>query len=116
MPVDNSASRHSPVQDRQMHWVYILECADGSLYVGSTKNLDERVQQHQHGFGAAYTRRRGRRPVRLVWCADFDSIGEAYQIEKQIQGWSRAKRLALIEGRWADLPGLARGRSGRPDG
>jgi len=99
-----------------MPWVYILECADSSFYVGSTKNLDERVQQHQNGLGAAYTRRRGRRPVRLAWSAEFDSIGEAYQIEKQIQGWSRAKRLAVIEGRWADLPKLARGRFGRPGG
>ncbi|GAB3765881.1 putative endonuclease [Nocardioides ginsengisegetis] len=88
-----------------MPWTYILECADGSFYVGSTWDLDRRVAEHDAGTGAAYTRRR--RPVRLAWAAEFARIDEAYRFEKQVQGWSRAKRLALIEGRLDDLPELA---------
>jgi len=67
-----------------MGWTYILECADGSLYVGSTVDLERRVGEHDAGVGAAYTRRR--RPVRLVWSAQYASIEEAFRYEKQIQG------------------------------
>jgi putative endonuclease len=51
--------------------------------------------------------RRGRRPVRLVFAAEFPRIDEAFAFEKRVQGWSRAKRQAVIDQRWADLPGLA---------
>jgi predicted GIY-YIG superfamily endonuclease len=88
-----------------MPWAYILECADGSFYVGSTKDLDQRVEEHNIGIGATYTR--WRRPVRLAWAAEFERIDEAFAFEKRVQNWSRAKRLALIEGRFGDLPGLA---------
>ena len=88
-----------------MAWMYILECADGSYYVGSTVNLDARLWQHNEGLGAAYTRRR--RPVKLVCALDFARIDEAFAFEKMVQGWSRKKRIALIEGRWGDLPKLA---------
>ena len=88
-----------------MAWVYILRCSDGSFYVGSTTDLDRRVWQHNNGEGAAYTRRRT--PVELVWCQVFDRIDEAWAFEKRLQTWSRAKRLALIEGRVDDLPLLA---------
>lgn len=93
-----------------MPWTYILECSDGSFYVGSTWDLERRVSEHNLGLGAAYTRRR--RPVRVVWSAEFERISEAYWYEKQVQNWSRAKRKALIAGKFDDLPGLARGRSG----
>ena len=89
-----------------MPFVYILECRDRSYYVGSTRDLERRLSQHALGLGAAYTRHR--RPVRLVWHAYYDSIAQAYAFEKRVQGWSRAKRLALIEGRWNDLPELSR--------
>ena len=65
--------------------------------------------QHSAGEGAEYTRRR--RPVRVVWTAEFPSVRDAYLLEKQIQGWSRAKREALIAGRLELLPGLARGHN-----
>ncbi|MBC9732826.1 GIY-YIG nuclease family protein [Nocardioides marmotae] len=93
-----------------MAWTYLLECADGSYYVGSTTDLERRVSEHDLGLGAAYTRPRRRRPVRLVWSAEFNRIDDAYYFEKQLQGWSRAKRQALIDGRLDDLPALARGR------
>ena len=88
-------------------WLYILRCADGSLYVGSTVDLEARLWQHQEGQGAAYTRRRGRRPVELVYAEPFESVFMAFCREKQIQGWSRAKRLAYIEQRYDELPELA---------
>ncbi len=93
-----------------MAWAYLLHCADGSFYVGSTVDLERRVGEHDAGIGAAYTRPRRRRPVRLAWAGEFRRIEDAYRFEKQVQGWSRAKRIALIEGRLDDLTGLA----GRP--
>ena len=89
-----------------MPYVYILQCADGSYYVGSTRSLARRVGEHMSGLGAVYTSTRT--PVELVFAQEFERIGEAYAMEKQIQGWSRAKRKALIEGRYNDLPALSR--------
>ncbi len=88
-----------------MAWTYLLECSDGSYYVGSTIDLERRVAQHDAGEGAAYTRRR--RPVCLVWAAEFERIDDAFAFEKRVQGWNRRKRRALIEGRWDCLPELA---------
>lgn len=89
-----------------MPYVYILRCADDSFDVGSTCDVEARAQQHADGKGAAYTRRR--LPVELVWFEECSSIDEAFVLEKQVQGWGRAKRIALIEGRFADLPALSR--------
>ncbi|WP_354497675.1 GIY-YIG nuclease family protein [Mycetocola sp. 2940] len=86
--------------------MYILECADGSFYVGSTWHILERVQQHNEGMGAAYTR--NRLPVALVYTEEYASIAEAYGREKQVQGWNRRKRRALIEGRPEDLRDIER--------
>ena len=97
-----------------MAWTYILECADGSFYVGSTIDLERRISQHNLGEGASYTKPRRRRPVRLAWAADFARVDDAFFYEKRIRKWSRAKRIALIEGRYGDLPALARGRNRRP--
>jgi len=89
-----------------MGFTYILRCSDGSYYVGSTTTLELRLWQHNHSDdGAAYTR--SRRPVELLWAAEFDSIAEAFAFEKKVQGWNRAKREALIRGDWDALPGLA---------
>ena len=96
-----------------MAWVYILLCADGSYYVGSTVALETRVSQHNLGEGSAYTRPQRRRPVVLVWAMEFSRIDDAFEFEKQVQGWSRAKKIALMEGRYDDLPHLARGRRRR---
>lgn len=88
--------------------MYILECSDGSYYVGSTIDLGRRLEEHSLGLGAAYTR--VRRPVHLVYAEDFERIVDAYAFEKRVQGWSRAKRQALIDGRRAILPELSRNR------
>jgi putative endonuclease len=93
-----------------MPWTYIVECRDQTFYVGSTYDLERRVSEHNLGFGAKYTRPRRRRPVRLVWCAEFNRMDEAFWYEKQIQGWGRDKRIALIEGRLDLLQELAKSR------
>jgi putative endonuclease len=99
-----------PVDHRDMAWTYILECRDGTFYVGSTINLERRVSEHNLGFGSTYTRPRRRRPVKLVWSLAFERVGDAFWFEKQIQNWGREKRMALIEGREDDLRDLARNR------
>jgi putative endonuclease len=86
--------------------VYILRCADGSYYVGSTRSLPLRLEQHASGKGAIYTSTR--LPIELMWSHEFDSVAEAYAVEKKLQGWSRAKREALISGRVELLPELSR--------
>ena len=80
-------------------WMYILECSDGSYYTGSTNNLELRIQQHQNGKGANHTKKR--LPVKLAYFEAFERIDEAFYREKQVQGWSRKKKEALING----LPG-----------
>ena len=89
-----------------MAWMYILECADGSCYVGSTKDLKLRLSQHGEGIGSKYTSRR--LPVKLVYGEEYDRVADAFYREKQIQGWSRRKREALINGTPELLPALAK--------
>lgn len=86
--------------------MYILECADGSFYVGSTRHLMRRVEEHNCGEGAAYTRHR--LPVVLVYAEYYDRVADAFAREKQLQGWGRAKRIALITGAVEHLPPLSR--------
>ena len=89
-----------------MPWIYILKCCDGAYYTGSTVDLPLRVAQHNAGFGANFTRKR--LPVEVVFAEESESVELAFRREKQIQGWSRAKKEALIEARWDDLPALSR--------
>jgi len=91
-------------------WVYMLECADGSYYVGQTDSLEKRVAQHHAGdVPRCYTFKR--RPLILVWSQDFPSRMEALTSERQIKGWSRAKKQALIANDWLRLNELAKGRT-----
>jgi putative endonuclease len=87
-------------------FTYILECADGTFYTGSTKDLEKRIWQHNNGLGANYTK--ARLPVDLVYYEEYIRIDEAFHREKQIQGWSRKKKLALIEGKPELLPKLSK--------
>jgi putative endonuclease len=75
-------------------------------YVGSTKNLDQRIAQHISGLGSRYTS--GRLPVKLVYAEEYERITDAYSREKKVQNWSRAKREALINGNYEKLPPLAK--------
>jgi type I restriction enzyme S subunit len=86
-------------------YMYILQCADGSYYTGSTTNLELRLQQHQNGEGANHTRKH--LPVKLVYFEEFDRIDKAFYREKQVQGWSRKKKEALINGQLDQLHDLA---------
>lgn len=89
--------------------MYIFECADGSYYTGSTKNLELRLAQHQAGEGARHTARR--LLVSLVYYEEFARIDEAFFREKQVQGWSRKKKEALMQDRIEDLKRLAECRN-----
>ncbi|MDO8437421.1 MAG: DEAD/DEAH box helicase family protein [Nitrosomonadaceae bacterium] len=90
-------------------YMYLLECADGSLYTGSTTNLRARLQQHNDQEGARHTATRG--PVKLIYYETFDRIDEAFAREKQVQGWGREKKAALTKGNIDLLKQLSRGRS-----
>jgi predicted GIY-YIG superfamily endonuclease len=77
-------------------WVYILKCADNSYYTGKSQAIETRIEQHQQGVFKGYTY--SRRPVTLMWSAGFLTYKEAIMCERQIKGWSRAKKEALIRG------------------
>lgn len=79
-----------------MGYVYILDCADGSYYIGSTKDLERRLWQHQQEEGANDMVKR--LPVKLVFCEYYDLVKDAFERDKQVQGWSRKKKQALIAG------------------
>jgi putative endonuclease len=87
--------------------VYIVECADGSYYTGVTNDVERRVAQHNDLESATgFTARR--LPVQLVFAQQFTSPAEALAMEKRIKKWRREKKLALIEGRFEDLPKLSK--------
>ena len=96
-------------------FAYILRCADNSFYVGSSTgdDLAVRINQHNQGYFLGYTY--SRRPVQLVWSQHFDRITDAIAAERQIKGWSRAKKQALIQSDWATVQKLAKRRGGRED-
>ncbi|TMB68525.1 MAG: GIY-YIG nuclease family protein [Deltaproteobacteria bacterium] len=91
-------------------WVYILRCADQSYYVGHTDNLELRVAKHQAGEYAGYNRTR--LPVELLFVEEFASRTEAFERERQIKGWSRKKKEALMRGDWAEVSRLAHPSTG----
>jgi putative endonuclease len=93
-------------------WVYILRCSDGSYYTGYTTDLERRVAEHQAGEGGEWTKRR--LPVELVYSQEMASEDEAFRAERQIKGWSRAKKEALMAGEWDLLHWLAKKPKYRP--
>lgn len=88
--------------------LYILRCADGTLYVGHTSNLTAREKAHNEGTAAAYTATRG--PVRVVYSEEHSSIDAARRRERQIKGWTVLKKEALIAGDTKGLHTLSRRR------
>jgi predicted GIY-YIG superfamily endonuclease len=86
-------------------WTYMLRCADGRFYVGHTDNLEQRMGQHHQGGFCDFTTRR--RPVTLVWSQAMSTREEALAAERQLKGWSRAKKEALIGGDWSRISWLA---------
>ena len=96
-----------------MFWVYILRCADGSYYTGHTDNLEVRIGQHQAGECAGYTLTR--RPLELVWSQERPTREEALSAERQIKGWSRKKKEAMMRGDWVEVSRLAKSKSIPPE-
>jgi putative endonuclease len=91
--------------------VYILHCSDDSLYVGLTHDLEGRERSHNEGHGARHTL--SRRPVRVVYSEPFDTLEAAARRERQIKGWSRVKKDALISGNTDRLKMLSRSKASR---
>lgn len=87
-------------------WMYISECSDGTYYTGSTNNLKLRITQHQNGEGGNHTKKR--LPIKLVYFEEFDRVDKAFYREKQVQGWSRKKKEALINKQPEQLHDLAK--------
>jgi len=79
-----------------MWFIYILRCADDSLYIGETNDISGRVARHNHGRAAAYTATR--RPVRVVYTEKYSNRLECLCRERQLKRWTRAKKEALIAG------------------
>jgi len=91
----------------QTSYVYILHCSDNTYYTGITENVYKRFDEHQDGkYFGSYTY--SRHPVQLVYFNQFMDIEQAIAFEKKIKKWSQAKKLALIEERYEDLPNLAK--------
>ena len=86
----------------RVFYVYIVECSDKSFYIGVTNNLDKRIREHNAGLNQdSYTF--SKRPVSLKWFESFTDPNEAFKIEKQLKGWSRKKKTALINENWEKL-------------
>jgi predicted GIY-YIG superfamily endonuclease len=87
-------------------YAYMLLCSDGSYYVGHTDDLNARIAAHQSGILPGYTQKR--RPVELVWYQEFAERDQAFAAERQIKGWRRAKKEALIRSDWNAVRLLSR--------
>ncbi len=92
-------------------WVYILQCADKSYYTGHTDNIEKRIGEHQAGSYKCYTSTR--LPVTLVYADEFPTREEALNHERQLKGWSRKKKEALMRGDWKEISRLAKSSANR---
>ncbi|HAT1595490.1 TPA: GIY-YIG nuclease family protein [Legionella pneumophila] len=93
-----------------MFWVYILQCSDKSYYTGQTDNLEKRLTQYQDKMiPGCYTSTR--LPIQLKFSQEFMSREEALIAERQIKGWSRRKKEALIKGDWQALSDYSKRKS-----
>lgn len=90
------------------YFVYILRCSDKSYYTGITSNLEKRIKEHNSGMVYGYTSKR--LPVVLKYSNRFDNPDDAIRAEKQIKGWSRAKKEALIKGDFDSLVNLSKSK------
>jgi putative endonuclease len=102
------------IEWRHGRLLYILRCADNSYYVGSATgdDLERRIAEHASGAIVGYTW--SRRPVQLVWSEHFVRITDAIAVERQVKGWSRVKKEALLRGDWDAVEVFAR-RRGRSE-
>ena len=91
-----------------MFSLYVLECSDGTLYIGHTDRLEERMRQHDSGYADAYTAKR--KPLKLLHVEEFESRYDALAMERKLKGWSKAKKLAYIAGDWHAIRVLSKGK------
>ena len=89
-----------------MFYAYLLRCSDGSYYAGHTQDIEARMAAHHDGFYPGYTK--NRRPVELLWVEGFETREEALAGERQIKGWRRTKKEAMVAGDWHEVVRLAR--------
>jgi putative endonuclease len=90
----------------KQYFVYILLCSDNSYYTGITNDLERRMDEHDNGVNpTCYTCKR--RPLKLVFNERFIEVTQAIAFEKQVKGWNRKKKEAIINGDWHLLPGLS---------
>lgn len=88
------------------YYVYILKCSDSSYYTGFTNNIERRLNEHNYGLNKdCYTF--NKRPLQLVFCTEFNDVYQAIAFEKQVKGWSRKKKEAIINNNWEDLKKLS---------
>ena len=90
-------------------WAYMLHCRGGKFYTGHTDDLERRMGEHRSGMVKGFTS--DRLPAELVWSQDFPTRYEALTAERQIKGWSRAKKLALIRGDWDAVSRYAKSKN-----
>jgi predicted GIY-YIG superfamily endonuclease len=93
-------------------WVYILRCSDGTYYTGHADDLEARMVGHKEGTYGGYTSKR--LPVKLVFYSEFTSRDDAFSRERQIKGWSRRKKEALINGDWNKLVAYSKSKIRHP--
>ena len=84
-----------------MFYFYIFQCADGTLYCGSTNHIQNREIRHNSGHGAKYTRANG--IGKVVYSEGFETLAEAMRREAQVKKWSRKKKKNLISGKWSKM-------------
>ncbi len=89
-------------------YVYMLRCADDSFYVGLTDNIEKRLSEHDQGSYGGHTK--SRRPLKLAYAEDYPTSVEAFARERQLKGWSRAKKEALLRRDWLSLVRLSESR------
>ncbi len=77
-----------------MWFVYVIQCVDGSLYTGSTNNLEKRFLEHKQGIGGRYTR--SHKPIKMIYSEKLSTQSEALKREHQIKGWSRGEKIKYI--------------------
>jgi predicted GIY-YIG superfamily endonuclease len=95
-----------------MAWVYILRCSDGSYYTGSAVDLEKRIAEHMTGAFNGFTSKR--LPVKLVYSCEMPTLHDAFLRERQIKGWARRKKEALINGDWDKLIEYSKSKGGDP--
>ena len=90
----------------KQYYVYILKCSDSSYYTGMTNNMNRKFYEHQNGLNlSCYTF--DKRPLQLVFSTEFNEVNQAIAFEKQVKGWSRKKKEAIIDDKWEDLKNLS---------